>query len=208
MTQGDDGQAWVAWESDGSLWLRRYSGTSWLPADTVMAGSALGKGFYPNLKLGTGAGLVEWVATVCSGAPFRLQVDSRALTEIPASPPVQFAAADYGVQEGAGTATIAVTLGSASTYPVTVDYATSNGTAVSGKDYTASTGTLTFAPGETNKTFNVTIKNDTTDEPEQTVVLTLSNPTNALLGTPAVATLTITDNAPSAQRHPQQQLCQ
>jgi hypothetical protein len=71
ISQADDGQAWTLWESGGMLKLRQFSGSSWDPAEE------LGAGNYPNLKLGTSGGLVEWTATHCSGAPFRLIVDSR-----------------------------------------------------------------------------------------------------------------------------------
>jgi hypothetical protein len=71
LTQADDGQAWVMWEKDGNLELSHYTGAIWEAEET------LGKGTYPNLKLGIGGDSVEWVATHCSGAPFRLMYDSR-----------------------------------------------------------------------------------------------------------------------------------
>ncbi|MEZ4659734.1 MAG: Calx-beta domain-containing protein, partial [Caldilineaceae bacterium] len=107
---------------------------------------------------------------------------------------VQFAQADYSVVESSGVATIEVTLSRAASAAVAVEYATSNGTASAGQDYVATTGVLNFAPGETTKTFAVTIADDTVDEADETVVLTLSSPTVASLGAPAQATLTITDD--------------
>src|SRR4029077_19523448 len=78
---------------------------------------------------------------------------------------------------------------------VSVHYATSDGTATAGSDYTAASGTLTFANGETSKTFTVAVTDDTAVEGNETVNLTLSNPTGgATLGTPATATFTILDN--------------
>src|SRR4029077_9902940 len=78
---------------------------------------------------------------------------------------------------------------------VSVHYATSDGTATAGSDYTAASGTLTFADGEASKTFTVTILDDTAVEGNETVNLTLSGPTGgATLGTLASATLTIVDN--------------
>jgi hypothetical protein len=108
-------------------------------------------------------------------------------------PTVQFSEAIYTVDEGV-SATIAVTLSNATGDPVEVEYATSNGTAAEGSDYTASSGTLTFAPGETSKTFDVAITEDAFDESDETVNLTLSNPSNATLGAPNPATLIIRDN--------------
>jgi hypothetical protein len=77
---------------------------------------------------------------------------------------------------------------------VTVDYATTNGTATAGQDYIANSGTLTLAPGEITKTFNVTVNDDTLDEPDETINLTLSSPTGATLGLPFSAVLTILDD--------------
>lgn len=106
-----------------------------------------------------------------------------------------FSAATYSVNEGGLRATITVrrTLGVAS--GVTVDYATSDGSATAGADYTAAAGTLVFGAGQTSKTFTVDILNDTSDESNETVNLTLSNPTGgASLGVLNTALLTIVDN--------------
>ncbi len=110
------------------------------------------------------------------------------------APTVRFSAATYSAGEGAGSATMTVQLSTASGLPVEVKYATSNDTAVAGSDYTAASGTLTFAPGETSKTFPVPILNDTLDENHETVNLALSAPVNATLGTPFGAVLTIVDD--------------
>ena len=83
----------------------------------------------------------------------------------------------------------------------TVDYATSDGTAVAGEDYTAASGTLTFAAGETGKTVSVPILDDAHDDDGETLTLTLSNPRPAetvRLGD-ATATGTIR-NSDAAQR--------
>jgi hypothetical protein len=64
---------------------------------------------------------------------------------------------------------------------VTVDFATSNGTATAGSDYTAASGTLSFAPGETSKTITVLVKGDTLSEADETFVVDLSNASNAAL---------------------------
>ncbi len=109
-------------------------------------------------------------------------------------PTVQFSIANYTVNENAGTAVITVTLSAASSSTVTVSYTTSNGTAVAPSDYAAASGQLTFNPGETSKTFSVSIVDDTIQEPNETVNLSLSAPINAMLGTPSTAVLTIMDN--------------
>ena len=75
----------------------------------------------------------------------------------------------------------AVTLSRAASGPVSVDYATADGTAVAGADYTATSGTLTFAPGETEKTVSVALLDDAIDEGKETFKLELSNPRGAYL---------------------------
>ena len=64
---------------------------------------------------------------------------------------------------------------------ISVDYATADGTALAGSDYVAASGTVTFNAGQTEKTFNVTIKDDTTDEVNETFLVNLSNPSNATI---------------------------
>jgi hypothetical protein len=86
-----------------------------------------------------------------------------------------------------------VTLAKATPLRVSVAYATADGTATAGSDYTAASGTLVFAPGETSKTVAVPILGDTAYEPDETFTLTLSNPVNGTLGT-ATATGTITND--------------
>ena len=75
-----------------------------------------------------------------------------------------------------------VSLSAASDEQVTVDYATSDGTAESGTDFTAASGTLTFAAGATTQTVRVETADDSADEADETFALTLSNPAGATLG--------------------------
>jgi hypothetical protein len=101
------------------------------------------------------------------------------------SAPGQLSINDVSVTEGNSgtrTATFTVTLvpGSGSN-PVTVQYATANGTATSGSDYVATSGTLTFNPGTTTQTINVTINGDNIKEANETFFVNLSNPTNAII---------------------------
>ncbi|MBV8516018.1 MAG: right-handed parallel beta-helix repeat-containing protein [Acidobacteria bacterium] len=86
-----------------------------------------------------------------------------------------------------------VTLSAASEQTVTVNYLTSDGSAVAGSDYTAASGTVTFAPGVTSQSISVAVVGDTTKEPSETFTVTLSAPSNAMLGT-ASATGTIVDD--------------
>jgi RHS repeat-associated protein len=81
-----------------------------------------------------------------------------------------------------------------SAFTVTVAYATSNGTATAASDYTAKSGTLTFAPGQTSQSLSLAMLNDTAQESSETINLTLSSPANATVGAPNPATMTILDD--------------
>lgn len=108
---------------------------------------------------------------------------------------LQFNAASYSANENQGGLTVTVTRTGGSTGSVSVNYATSNGSATAGIDYTATSGTLSFGNGETSKTFNVPILNDTQFESSESITLALSNPTGgAILGSPVSASVAILDN--------------
>ena len=78
-----------------------------------------------------------------------------------------------------------------------MDYATSDGSATAGSDYTASAGTLSFVDGETSQSFSVAILDDTLFEGDEGFSANLSNIAGgASLGTPATANITITENDP------------
>ena len=110
--------------------------------------------------------------------------------------PVGIAVADARVHENTGEAlAFAVTLSRAASGTVTVDYATANGTATAGADYTATSGTLRFAAGETSKMVSVTVLDDDHDDGGETVTLTLSNPSGGRL-TDGEATGTIENSDP------------
>ncbi len=88
-----------------------------------------------------------------------------------------------------------VTLSASSSTQLTVGYAQTGGTATSGTDYTAvAASTLTFAAGTTSQTIRVSVTGDTTNEANETVIITLSNPTAGAGISTAVGTGTITDN--------------
>ncbi len=117
------------------------------------------------------------------------------------TPTVQFAAASSRGLESSTTVNLNVTLSSASTQTVTVQYAATGGTATGGgTDYTLTPGTLTFAPGETSKNITMSVVSDSIPEPDETVIVTLSNATNATLGPNVTHTYTIiNDDTPTVQ---------
>jgi hypothetical protein len=82
---------------------------------------------------------------------------------------------------GTTDAVFIVSLSAPSTTPVTVHYATADGTAVAGSDYQATAGTLTFAPGETSRTITVKVNGDRTFESNENFAVNLSQPTNATI---------------------------
>ena len=89
--------------------------------------------------------------------------------------------AEVNEGDGTNTVTFTVTLSNASDLPVTVAYATANGTALAGSDYVAQNGTLTFAPGQTTATITVTILDDAVYEGPESFSVELSSPTNAVI---------------------------
>ena len=103
---------------------------------------------------------------------------------------------DARAHEGVdATIDFTVTLSRPAARPVTVAYATADGTAQAGADYTAASGTLTFAVGETSQTVSIVVLDDAHDEGEETFTLTLRNPSGAWIQD-AVATGTIENTDP------------
>jgi len=108
---------------------------------------------------------------------------------------LQFASTNFSVLESGPNATITVLRTGATNSSVSVNFSTSDGTAVAGQDYVTQIGTLNFAPGDTTKTFSITILDDAPVEADETVNLLLSNPTGgAVLSSPSTATLTIVND--------------
>jgi hypothetical protein len=99
---------------------------------------------------------------------------------------------------GTQSLSFTVTLAQPTGLRVSITYATADGTATAGSDFTATSGTLVFGPGQTTRTVAVPVLGDTTYEPDETFTVTLSNPINGTLAT-ATATGTIkNDDAPTA----------
>ncbi len=106
---------------------------------------------------------------------------------------------DAFVAEGnTGTTTLnfTVSLTSSSNAPVTVHFATSDMLATAGEDYVATSGSVTFAPGETSQTITVQVNGDVNMEADENFLINLDNPTNARLDvTQASVTIQSDDNA-------------
>ena len=138
-----------------------------------------------------------------SGAICTKGENRRQLTNSPSATvagPVGISVADARVEEGAGAMLeFAVTLSRAAAGQVTVDYQTANGAAAAGTDYTAANGTLTFRAGESSKTVEVAVLDDSHDEGEETMTLRLLHPSEGRLAdTEATGTIENADPLPRA----------
>src|SRR5207253_2386817 len=112
-----------------------------------------------------------------------------------ASPTVAFTLTSSSGLESVTSPTIAVSLSTVSGRTVSVPYSVTGGTATGGGvDYTLANGTLFIAAGSTSVNLPLTVVDDTLDEASETIVVTLSAPTNATLGTNTSHTYTILDN--------------
>ena len=143
--------------------------------------------------------------TDCAGTPGVCTSDGRMLAgglQATIAGPPTLAVAGAEVDENSGaTLDFAVTLSRVLTDPVTVGYSTADDTASAGADYTNTTGTLTFAAGETLKTVSVPVLDDEHDEGSETMTLTISNPSPArvkLADAEATGVINNTDAMPRA----------
>ena len=176
-----DGQATLAWEApadDGGAAIIGYQyrhaegasvpdGSAWDWAGQVLTVTVSGlshgseHAFEVRAVNGAGHGEVAGTTTAVLQAP-SLSVD------------------DARAREGVDTVIgFAVALSRTSTATVSVDYATAEGSAKAGEDYRRAAGTLTFRAGEREKTVSVPLLDDAKDEGEETLTLTLSNPSGA-----------------------------
>jgi len=118
---------------------------------------------------------------------------------------LKFSASNYNVNEGGGNVTLVVQRVGGDDGAVSVHYATSNGSATAGADYTAKSGNINWANNDdNNKTVSIAITNDNTPESAETFTVTLSAPGGgATLGSPSAATVTIVGGgAPAAPAAP------
>jgi large repetitive protein len=124
--------------------------------------------------------------------------DGTGLVTIADNEPYVYITYAYATEGNDGTSPADFTVSLTGTYdlPVTVNYATADGSATAGADYTAASGALTFAPGETSKTLSVAVLGDRLGEPDESFVVNVSTPDSyARIGN-AVGVATIVDNEP------------
>ena len=155
-------------------------------------------GTFSLLSSGTGNGLGnQVVADISYGTSFNANDPD------PNPDPggeAEIAIADASIVEGDNgnnDLNFTVSLTEASTEAVSVDFTTNDGTAIAGEDYLASSGTVTFAPGETSQTITLSIIGDTIveDPQEETFTVNLSNPSGAtIVDDEAIGTITDNDD--------------
>src|SRR5205823_1630231 len=137
------------------------------------------------------------ISSVTNATESGTQQVTAIITDDDSPPTVAFTAPASSGSESTTAVLVPVSLSTASSKSVTVNYAVTGGTASgSGVDYTLASGTLTFAPGVTTQNISMTVVNDALDEFDETIQITLSNPSNASLGATAVHTYTILDDDP------------
>ncbi len=151
-----------------------------------------------TVSIAAGTHLVQWKYTkdsiISSGG------DTGWVDRVVWTGPPSLSIGDVTVAEGHGgtkAATFTVALSTAVASPVTVGFATVNGTATAGSDYVAASGTLTFAAGETSKPLPVTVIGDTTVEPNETFTVDLSGATGATVADPQGVGTIANDDEPS-----------
>lgn len=144
---------------------------------------------YARVRLSTaGSALPTGLAADGEVEDFRVQIAA------PSDGKVQFAPNSYSVAEEAGNAVLTVTRSAPFTYASSVQYSTVVISATPGSDYTATTGTLNWAAGDSSsRTITVPILNDAAAESTEVFRVNLSNPIGTQLGTTHIASVSITD---------------
>ena len=146
--------------------------------------------FFPvNREFTTSPPLLGFVGTTLS-----VQFDAAPII-------LQFNAATYSGMEGSSVFVNVERIG-ATTRLSKINYSTSNGTAVTGSDYVTTSGTLTFNPGDSIKSFQVPLVYDKTLEPVETITVTLSNPIGGQARGRQTATIEVSDPEPQLAHEP------
>jgi hypothetical protein len=160
-------------------------------SDTQITATVPTQGTLPNL--------VDIFVTSAAGKSTQSATDQFTFSPGQANPgKIEFVASTQSVNEDAGTILVTLTRTGGSDGAVSVHYATTDGTATDGVDYNQTSGTVSFAAGQTSKSFNVTILNPGKFGGSTSFQITLSNPTGgATLGATNSLTVTIADTLPA-----------
>jgi len=190
---------------EGVFYSHLFSATGY-PEPTWSTADALP----PGLSLSTGGALTGIPTAVGTYGPITVTADNGvvpasdqvfAIDITAVSIDVEFSAADFPIEErdssySAVTVSVTISRAEATYVPVSVDYATSDGSAtVDDEDYDAALGRLTWLGDDNDpKTFTVLIRGDTAREPDETFNVILSNPMGATIGAQGTSTVTILDD--------------
>jgi hypothetical protein len=141
----------------------------------------------------------EYFSVILSNAKGAKIVDGTGAVSIADDEPYVYIFSAYAMEGDAGTSPADFTVLMNRTYdvPVTIDYATADGSAIAGLDYAAAAGTLTFPPGETSQHLSVPVLGDRLGEPEESFVVNISTPNSFARIGYSVGIATIADNEPS-----------
>ncbi|HUW83251.1 MAG TPA: Calx-beta domain-containing protein, partial [Phycisphaerae bacterium] len=153
------------------------------PQGMTVPGLSASTTYYFAMKTSDEVPNVSALSNVASGATTAVTL-----------PSVQFDLTSSSGAESVTPVNLSVSLSQSSSQTVTVDFAVTGGTAVNPDDYTIAASPLTFAPGVTQQNIVITVVDDGAAESDETIQVTLSNPTNATLGANTVHTYTIQDN--------------
>src|ERR1051325_444314 len=164
---------------DGIVYLQGYDDAHGAELWTT-DGTAEGTKLFVDVDPGPSGSFPDEFVKIGNTLYFRASTDTTGteLWALPLTDPV-LSIADARAGEGGTTMRFTVSLAPAATQSVTVDYATSDGSARAGNDYDAASGTLTFAPGETSKTIDVRVRDDAAIEENETFSVTLRNAAGA-----------------------------
>ncbi len=135
------------------------------------------------------------VLSEATGAPIGADTAVRTILNDDAAIHLSDAADILEGDAGAASAVFTVTLEKPSALPVTVNFMTMDGTATAGTDFTAQSGVITFAPGETSQTISVEVLGDTGVEAHENFSVVLSAPTNAILANDSGSVTILNDDA-------------
>jgi aryl-phospho-beta-D-glucosidase BglC (GH1 family) len=174
------------WLGEFGTMLQTTSDQQWLGALTNYLAGNMNANGSSVLKPGqTGVSWTYWSWNPDSGDTGGILEDdwtTPIMAKVDALQPIEFTFPTAG---GAGTPgtplTFTVTLSAASATPVTAAYATADGTAKAGVDYTATSGTLSFAPGQTTQSITVGVLNDAALTAGETFSVVLSSPSGATI---------------------------
>ena len=193
----------LAWNAGGSWEHRAYWGENLISKGTDGTNSRRYMGPMPPtgewVRLEIPASVVGLEGTAVIGLSFslfdgRATWDTTGVTPTPSVATMAFSDAAYDVSEANGAAIVTVSRTGSTSGSATVDYMSSDGSALVGIDYSATAGTLVFADGVESQSFSVPIVDDGLVEGNETIVLTLSGGSGVILGAPSEALLTINDN--------------